>query len=81
MNQQIHCSVNNCHYWGQGNRCHANEIIVTADSIGVSMPDEINATQASIIDATPVESCMETCCKTFVEKGSGKSDIDGVTKI
>ena len=27
QNQHIHCLVENCHYWGQGNVCQANEII------------------------------------------------------
>lgn len=81
MNQHIHCSVNNCHYWEQGNKCHANEIVVTSDSFGSSMPERIDATQASSMSATPAESCMETCCKTFVEKGSGSIELDGVTKI
>jgi hypothetical protein len=80
-NQHIHCSVNNCHYWEQGNRCHANEIMVTADSIGASMPDQLDAKQAGAVNGTPVEYCMETCCKTFVQKGSGKTDVDGITKI
>jgi hypothetical protein len=81
MNQHIHCSVNNCHYWEQGNKCQANEIVVTSDSFGTSMPDRIDATQASTINATPAGSCMETCCKTFVEQGSKNINVDGVTKI
>ena len=81
MNQHIHCSVDNCHYWEQGNRCHANEIMVTADTIGASMPDDLDAPQAGTLSPTPVQSCMETCCKTFVEKGSHKTGVDGVKKI
>ncbi|NMB41351.1 MAG: DUF1540 domain-containing protein [Firmicutes bacterium] len=79
--QKIHCSINNCHYWGEGNRCHAREIMVTSDSMGASLPDQLDALQASSVDAAPVESCMETCCKTFVEEGSENIDVDGITKI
>jgi len=79
--QHIHCTVNNCHYWSEGNKCQANEIVVVSDSFGQSMPDRIDATQASTISATPAGSCMETCCKTFVERGSREFDVDGVTKI
>jgi hypothetical protein len=80
LNQHIHCSVNNCHYWEQGNKCHANEIMVTADAIGASMPDQLDATQASTVSGTPVDHCMETCCKTFVQKGSDKTHVDGIKK-
>lgn len=79
--QHIHCSVNNCHYWTEGNKCKANEIMVVSDSFGSSMPDRIDAAQASTISGTPASSCMETCCKTFVERNSENIGVDGVTKI
>jgi hypothetical protein len=76
--QHIHCIVNNCHYWQQGNRCAANEIVITSDNFGSTNPDTIDATQASTLEPTPASSCMETCCKTFVERGSGNTRQDGV---
>lgn len=30
---QIFCSVSNCHYYGQNNICHANQIMVASDSM------------------------------------------------
>lgn len=80
MQQHIHCSVNNCHYWYQGNTCHANEIMVTSDSVAEQLPDKIDAPKANQIQATPVGTCMESCCKTFVPKESIKKGVDGVTK-
>lgn len=74
----IHCSVNNCHYWKTGNLCDASEIMVTSDSIGSSMPDSFDAPQASTAPQTPVNSCMETCCKTFVESGNTAKTQDGI---
>lgn len=76
----IHCSVNNCHYWTQGNVCEANEIMVTTDEIGKQYPDTMDAPQAQQFSATPADSCMQTCCKTFVRDGSGDEPKDGVYK-
>lgn len=42
------------------------------------MPDSFDAPQASTAPETPVNSCMETCCKTFVQAGSGNIDVDGI---
>lgn len=77
---EIYCTVDNCHYWGQGNHCTAKEILVTADAVGASQPDSFDAPQAANAAATPCGSCMETCCKTFVEKGSGDYQMDNVLK-
>lgn len=78
--QHIHCLVDNCHYWGQGNMCNANEIIVTSDSFGAGQPNEVDAKRAKSLDPTPAGSCMETCCKTFVSK-QGETKVDGVRKM
>ncbi len=78
--QSIRCSVNNCHYWKSSNICDADQIIVTSDSLGAAEPDSLDAPDYRQFQATPVKNCMQTCCKTFVEKGSGKEKADGVTK-
>ena len=78
VQQHIHCSVSNCHYWALGNMCHANEILVTSDSLSDTLPDRIDAPAAAQIQQTPVNTCMDSCCKTFVPKGSGKVNVDGV---
>ncbi|MGI6318418.1 MAG: DUF1540 domain-containing protein [Firmicutes bacterium] len=77
----IYCSVNNCHYWKKGNMCDANQIMITSDEIGSTFPDSIDAPDHDQLEQTPVDSCMETCCKTFVEKGSGKEKDDGVMRM
>ena len=79
MNQQhIHCSVNNCHYWKNGNICDANEIVVVSDRFGAEQPDNVDANMVGKFSPTPVDKCMDTCCKTFVTEGSGKIGVDGV---
>ncbi len=80
MNQEIYCSVNSCHYWSRGNRCVANKIIITADSLADRTPDSIDAMQASTAPATAARNCMETCCKTYVTKGSGLIRADGIRR-
>ncbi len=30
MAKDVLCEVNNCKYWGQGNKCHAEEIYVVS---------------------------------------------------
>ncbi|MEW6572101.1 MAG: DUF1540 domain-containing protein [Bacillota bacterium] len=81
MDQHIHCLVNDCHYWNQGNMCKANEIIVTSDQFGDIQPDRIDAKMAKQLEPTPAGSCMSTCCKTYVPKGSEKTTLDGVTRM
>lgn len=82
MNQQhIHCIIDNCHYWDQGNKCKANEILVTTDSFGASQPDQIDCNMASKLSPSQANTCMETCCKTYVQKGSDKIMADTVTKL
>lgn len=79
--QHIHCIVSNCHYWENGNSCQANEILVTSDAFGSQQPDRVDATTAKSLEPTVTSDCMSTCCKTFVEKGSGKIQDDGITRM
>lgn len=80
-NQHIHCIVNDCHYWAQGNKCVANEILVATDQFGANQPDRVDATMAKQLTPAAAGNCMDTCCKTYVKKGSQKIDVDGVTKM
>jgi hypothetical protein len=77
---RIMCSISNCHYWDQGNVCQASQIMVTSDSLADPAPDSLDAPQAATVQATPVEACMETCCKTFVERNSPHLYDDQVTR-
>ncbi|NLW55662.1 MAG: DUF1540 domain-containing protein [Firmicutes bacterium] len=77
---KIHCSINNCHYWEQGNICHASEILVSKDSWAAQTPDQVDALQAAQIPPMQANSCMDTCCKTFVEKGSAEIKADQITR-
>lgn len=77
---KIYCSIDNCHYWDQGNYCNASEILVTADSWANQAPDGMDAPKHAQVPQMHANSCMETCCKTFMHKGSDKINVDGVTR-
>jgi hypothetical protein len=81
MDGRIRCSVSNCHYWKQDNMCGASEIMVTSDTLAQAKPDSFDAPQASVASPTPAGRCEETCCKTFVKKGSGKTHVDNVQRM
>lgn len=80
MKVDVHCSVDDCHYWKSGNYCNANKILVTSDALAAREPDNVDSPMAKQLPATPTNNCMETCCKTFVKKGSNQIGVDGVTR-
>ena len=77
---QIFCSVSNCHYYGQGNLCKAERIMVTSDTMSQNLSPNIDAPNADQITQTPVTKSLETCCKTFVHKNDFYQNTDGVLK-
>ncbi|MDD2200714.1 MAG: DUF1540 domain-containing protein [Firmicutes bacterium] len=83
MDNRVRCSVNNCHYWHDGNYCHASQIMITSDSIANQLPDSYDALQASTAEPTPASHIGETCCKTFAPKGTPDSALrsDRVTRM
>lgn len=81
MNQHIHCIVSDCHYWEHGNKCVANEILVSTDSFANRQPDKIDATSASKFSPETAGSCMQTCCKTYVPTASDKINADNIKRM
>ncbi|MFC4076691.1 DUF1540 domain-containing protein [Salinithrix halophila] len=66
----VKCSVANCHYWGEGNKCQADAIMVDIDQhsdakyheeIGGEFVDSNHQDYAARISA-------DTCCHTFKPK-------------
>lgn len=78
---RIRCTVENCQYWSQGNICDASQILITSDRLANTEPDSFDAPQASTAPQTPVTACMDTCCKTFVGKGSHQARADSITRM
>ena len=77
MEQHIHCIVNDCQYWNQGNMCAANEILVSTDDFANQKPDRVDAKMATQLTPAAAGSCAATACKTYANKGSNKMKADG----
>jgi len=81
MKQHIHCIVNDCHYWQEGNTCTANEILVASDEFGSNHPEEVDAHMAANLIPQPAGDCMTTCCKSYIPQDSPYTTLDGVKKM
>ncbi|OPY56081.1 MAG: hypothetical protein A4E55_02223 [Pelotomaculum sp. PtaU1.Bin035] len=79
--QHIHCIVNDCHYWTQGNKCDANEILVSTNDFAESQPDQVDAPMASQLTPNAAGICTSTACKTYATKGSAKANVDKVKRM
>jgi len=78
--EKIHCTINNCRYWSNGNVCNASEILVTSDTMSKNLPASVDAPYAFQITETPVSKSFESCCKTFVLKTDYTQNLDGITR-
>lgn len=59
----VRCTVSNCEYWTEQNRCKAGQILVTHGSpMVIADKHGVNAEQ---IEQTPAEEIEDTCCYTF----------------
>lgn len=67
----IHCTVKNCHWW-DNNYCTSKAILITSDEVGHTLPESYDYQEIESIvqqfGETAVDSCMSTCCKTFVAR-------------
>ncbi|HEX6972292.1 MAG TPA: DUF1540 domain-containing protein [Limnochordia bacterium] len=66
----VDCSVSNCVYWGEGNRCRAEKIFVTLNEIAskgglAGHDEEIGELGIRRVGETPARTSVETCCHTF----------------
>lgn len=77
--QDIHCIVNDCHYWNQGNKCKAEKILVTTDHFANNNPD-VNMEMAGELTQDMAGSFSSTCCKTYTARDD-RAKHDGVKKI
>lgn len=63
---EIKCSVRSCHYWGQGQVCQADSIMVKNNKPG-DIDDELANPDMELgsIGNVDANSSQETCCETF----------------
>ena len=64
MPANVRCTVNSCVYWDEGNRCGADEILVT----GASAKERDAEMEVASLEPTPTRTSAQTECKTFKPK-------------
>lgn len=72
---EVYCTVNNCDYWGQGNHCFAEKVLIVSDQAATEWPDSVDAPQAATLPFTPADTCMATACKTFRPRHSNRGPV------
>lgn len=82
----VRCSVDSCHYWGEGDVCTADEIWVknnmeedVDDEIGTGRGDmevgdlgSLNREGRRRVVHTSARTSAETCCETMRPRGTKK---------
>lgn len=62
----VKCSVSNCHYWGEHNLCHADEIVIEIDKhAGSKIMEEYAEEMTAENHHDLAETSSATCCLTF----------------
>lgn len=64
---EVRCTVSNCHYWGDGNVCVAEKILVISDQAVARIERRVGKDDEEFgeIGETPARMSKETCCYTF----------------
>ncbi|MFC6332425.1 DUF1540 domain-containing protein [Paenibacillus septentrionalis] len=70
MPKGVACTVSNCKFWGENNRCFAEEIQIEIDAHSkMNYKEEFSAELAEPGHKDVAKQSAETCCLTFVRKG------------
>ncbi len=67
---EIRCSVKNCAFWQEENRCSAGHILVTSDIVAGAWLGEANEAAMQSAPDSPVSKAENSCCASFVPKPS-----------
>lgn len=59
---EVRCTVSDCHYWEEGNRCAAELIWVTLDRFAGADDVEVGSFENV---RTVAQSSSSTCCHTY----------------
>jgi len=65
---QVSCSVSNCHYWEENNRCNADAILIEIDRHANRKFDTEFAEGLDTKHRDKAENAAATCCHTFKAK-------------
>lgn len=70
MKPLVKCSVANCQYWGQGNNCQADAIMIEIDKHADMQYDaEFAGESFDSEHKDQASTSAGTCCHTFKPKG------------
>ncbi len=70
MDQAIHCTVNDCIYWVEGNVCSARDILISTDEFGKTHKGGYDILEE--LSATPSGSSgILTSCMTYKDHMTG----------
>jgi hypothetical protein len=59
----VRCTISNCEYWVEQNRCRAGQILITHGSPMIGA--DKHGQDADDLPTTPAEEVESTCCYTF----------------
>lgn len=69
MPKGVSCSVSNCTFWDEGNRCGAKEIMIDIDQhANKSFDNEFAADDLGLYHQDQATESAATCCHTFKPK-------------
>lgn len=60
----VHCTVNNCRFWGQNNYCRAEEILITGAKSPLPSVNQFGV-GGEILQGTPVRTQQDSLCYTL----------------
>lgn len=63
----VRCTVSNCKYWGSGNNCQADQILVMAPASPLQQAEK-HGMRAETLNQTPVRVAEDTLCYTFEQR-------------
>ncbi|MCY9592471.1 DUF1540 domain-containing protein [Paenibacillus chitinolyticus] len=66
---EVKCAVSNCAYWGQGNNCRADIIMIEVDEhADADLSSEFAGEEFDTRHKDQAADRANTCCHTFKEK-------------
>ncbi|MBW7454503.1 DUF1540 domain-containing protein [Paenibacillus sepulcri] len=69
MPKGVSCSVANCSFWGQGNQCNADQIMIDIDSHAhTNLDSEFAGEHFQASHQDNATESASTCCHTFKPK-------------
>lgn len=68
MPKGVSCSVANCTFWDEGNRCGADEIMIDIDQHSKGFDTEFAGDELGLFHQDQATESAATCCHTFKPK-------------